>query len=136
MAKQKSEVGELYSKKSLNVIKKYAPLYGIIGSSKINPVQRKGLIDSLNATQLGGYICILRDVVKNADKLPSDFTSLLHKNRKDIEQLLGKAGKNTNVRKKVLSQKGGFIGALLGALVSATLPLIVKGIQKGKRRKR
>jgi hypothetical protein len=117
----------VFSKKSVQHIKNFGPLLGIISSRQLNPVQRKRIIDSLNAGQIRAFVSMMKDIEDCKKNLPVDICEMIRKKKKLIKKLLEKKTSQQS-KKSALKHQGGFLPFLLGTLATQAIPSIIKGI--------
>lgn len=97
---------------------------GLLGSKNPNKKQKKALLDTINKTQINAIGELTGNLLNGRYNVPK---SVLKKLSKDKDSLYALADKKKPIskKKKILEQKGGFLGALL-PLLPLALPILKK----------
>ena len=96
----------------------------MIGKRNRNPAQRRAIIDSMSSAQLKGMGRILRTLFNSTYPVPQKTIKQLSRNEAFVKAMMHGQGR-PETRKKILTQKGGFLPALLPLAAKIIAPSIL-----------
>ena len=109
------------------IVRNYKDLYRLSKSKSAK--QRKAILKQ-GGMDLSKCICeCVLNVIKGNVSLKAGQKKTLHRHRKDLRLL---AGKKTvaATKKKILNQRGGFLGAVLGPILASLAGSLFSGLTK------
>ena len=95
----------------------------IRGLQKLKPQDRRKAMSTANTKFVNQFCSRVRRL--RCAKLSSQKAKQLRRHSKQIRKLINKKT-SLKVKKKMLSQRGGFLGAILGALVPSLLGGLIR----------
>ena len=88
----------------------------IVTLKSLRPKERRALVQNLNTKHMRGLTEVAVNIVKNTVPLPLPQQQACHKWRKSLRMLALK--RYPTKKKKVILQKGGFLGAILPVIAT------------------
>ena len=99
------------------------PLLGYL--AKATPEQRQSALNRTSDEDFKKLQALIQRYLRSKERIPSDDLKKLRRYKHVLFDLI-KNKNNIKTQRKILNQKGGFIGALLGPLIGSAIGGIVK----------